>query len=182
MVEKMHYFLVPLLNLHSNKSCRIMVIRVASFRKKNDFCRKKESHSHRCVVGFWSQFKKLSQPKIRKYFKLLRVEMIWEQDFFCLFRNICPEKLVQSMVKVGYFFQYLTTFTFRDYNFSVEIVFLGLQYSPHTCVPEYPMYFNDLFVCTNQGRPGYKIWSTFLQKQISCFLYYKNRILSRLCN
>ena len=55
--------------------------------------------------------------------------------------------------------------------------FLGLQYSPHTCVPEYPMYFNDLFVCTNQGRPGYKIWSTFLQKQISSFLYYKNRIL-----
>ena len=128
-------------------------------------------------MSFWSQFKKLSQPKFLNIFQLVMVEMTWDQKLFAFFETFGQKSWSNQWLKQNVFFSILDKFYLPRLNSFGWDSFFGLQYSSHTCIPEYSMYFNDLFVCTNQGRPGYKIWSTFLQKQISSFLYYKNRIL-----
>ena len=124
--------------------------------------------------------KKTVPTKNLEHFQTCKGENDMGARIFCLFRfskTFGQKSWSNQRLKKDIFFSILDKFYLPRLKLFGWDSFLGLQYSPHSCVPEYPMYFNDLFVCTNQGRPGYKIWSTFLQKQISSFLYYKNRIL-----
>ena len=95
MVEKMHYFLVPLLNLHSNKSCRIMVIRVASFCKKMTSVEKRKPFPQVCCE-FLIPVKKTVPTKNLEHFQTCKGENDMGARIFCHFRKHLVRKVDPS--------------------------------------------------------------------------------------